>query len=95
MGKRLQSQGRFLHSGRQFQPCPAPCPRPSLAWQPGVAKGTTVRGQTGTLTPFLLDMLDTVRSDSLCHKLHSPAQGGRLVVEKGLGELRLRDRAVW
>lgn len=34
-------------------------------------------------------MFDTVGANSLCHKLHSPAQGGWLVVEKGLGQLCL------
>lgn len=42
-------------------------------------------------------MLDTVRANSLCHKLHSPAQGWRLVVEEGLGQLCLRggQSTVW
>lgn len=53
--------------------------------------------KTRTLISLLLDVFDTVRSNSFCHKFYSPAQGGWLVVEKGLGKLSLAgggDRSI-
>lgn len=40
----------------------------------------------------LLDVLNTVRSHSLCHKLNCSPQRGRLVVEEGLFQLYLFKR---